>query len=284
MSTVGVIGLGLLGSALSRRLLAAGFAVTGYDINPDRRAQLDQAGGGALRSATEVAQSAGRVILALLTSDIAATVLDEIAPALRPDAIVIDTTTGAPEQMESFARRGFVYLDATVAGSSRQVDQGEAIVMCGGDPAVYEACHEIFGAFARQSFHCGPNGAGARMKLAVNLVLGLNRAVLAEGLAFAEALGLDPAAALEILKAGPASSRVMDIKGRKMLERDFTTEARLAQHHKDVRLILAEAADAGLALPLSQLHERLLGEAEAAGLADADNSAIIELFRQRRNV
>ncbi len=284
MKAVGVVGLGLLGSALSRRLLAAGFDVIGYDINPDRCVQLDEAGGRSAASAAGVAQSADRVILALLTSEIAGTVLDEIAPALRPEAIVIDTTTGAPEQMESFARRGFVYLDATVAGSSRQVDQGEAIVMCGGDPAAYAACQDIFATFARQSFHCGPSGTGARMKLAVNLVLGLNRAVLAEGLAFAEAQGLDPAAALAILKAGPAYSRVMDIKGRKMLERDFTAEARLAQHHKDVRLILAQATRAGLALPLSELHERLLGEAESAGLAGADNSAIIELFRQRRNV
>jgi len=96
-------------------------------------------------------------------------------------------------------------------------------------------------------------------------------------------MGLDTAAALEILKAGPAYSRAMDAKGAKMLTREYTAEARLAQHHKDVRLILDEARGAGLPLPLSTLHDALLSDAEALGFADADNSAIIELFRHRRN-
>ncbi|MCX6625633.1 MAG: NAD(P)-dependent oxidoreductase [Acidobacteria bacterium] len=279
MTAIGIIGLGLLGSAISRRLLAAGFAVSGYDIHPTRCQELAQAGGRPAANAAELAARSQYILLSLPTSDIAAAVLSEIAPA----ATVIDTTTGSPDQMESFATRGFPYLDATVAGSSLQVEQGEAVVMCGGDAATFESCRPIFKAFAREAFYCGPSGSGARMKLAVNLVLGLNRAVLAEGLVFAEALGLDPATTLTILKAGPAYSRAMDTKGRKMLDRDFTPEARLAQHHKDVRLILEEAAHARLPLPLSSLHDELLEQAEAAGYADWDNSAIIELFRRRRN-
>jgi 3-hydroxyisobutyrate dehydrogenase-like beta-hydroxyacid dehydrogenase len=114
------------------------------------------------------------------------------------------------------------------------------------------------------------------------LVLGLNRAVLAEGLAFAEACGVDAALALEILKTGPAYSRAMDVKGRKMLAREYEPEARLRQHHKDVRLILAEGEHHGASVPFSALHDELLSRAEEAGYADADNSAIIEVMRRSR--
>ena len=116
------------------------------------------------------------------------------------------------------------------------------------------------------------------MKLVVNLVLGLNRAVLAEGLALARSCGLDPSAALEILRAGPAASRVMDVKGAKMLSGDFTPQARLAQHLKDVHLILKMGQDCGARLPLSALHRDLLEGLAAQGYHDADNSAIIRAF------
>jgi 3-hydroxyisobutyrate dehydrogenase-like beta-hydroxyacid dehydrogenase len=119
------------------------------------------------------------------------------------------------------------------------------------------------------------------MKLTTNLALGLHRAVLAEALAFAEAQGLDPALALAVLRESSSYSRAMDLKGRKMLERDFTPQARLSQHLKDVRLMLEAGAETGARLPLSELHRQLLEQAEAAGLGALDNSAIIEVFRRR---
>ena len=127
-------------------------------------------------------------------------------------------------------------------------------------------------------YHVGPCGSGIRMKLVFNLVLGLNRAVLAESLAFASRYGLSSRQALEILKVGPSYSRVMDTKGPKMLRRDFEPEARLSQHLKDVRLILAAGESCGAKLPLSELHSRLLADAERLGFGAADNSAIFESF------
>ena len=116
------------------------------------------------------------------------------------------------------------------------------------------------------------------MKLVVNLVLGLNRAALAEGLALARWCDLDLGQCLRVLQAGAAYSRVMDTKGRKMIEQDFRPEARLSQHLKDVRLILALAEQVGARTPLSQLHRELLERAEAAGWGQDDNSAVIRLF------
>src|SRR5207237_7892979 len=197
---------------------------------------------------------------------------------------LIDTTTGDPEHTaklgERLAERRIHYLDAEIGGSSRQVRERDVIVLCGGDPVIYAQCADVFACFARRTFHLGSSGAGARMKLALNLVLGLNRAALAEGLIFAEALGLEPQTALEVFQAGPAWSRVMDTKGAKMLRRDFAPEARLTQHLKDVRLILAAGERAGAHLPLSTLHREILETAEAVGFGDADNSAVIQAWRR----
>jgi 3-hydroxyisobutyrate dehydrogenase-like beta-hydroxyacid dehydrogenase len=111
-------------------------------------------------------------------------------------------------------------------------------------------------------------------------VLGLNRAALAEGVLFAEAIGVPAESALEALKAGAAYSRAMDVKGRKMIEGDFRPQAKLSQHLKDVRLILESAARARLALPLSEAHRGLLERAEALGLGELDNSAVLEALRR----
>jgi 3-hydroxyisobutyrate dehydrogenase-like beta-hydroxyacid dehydrogenase len=126
--------------------------------------------------------------------------------------------------------------------------------------------------------HVGPCGAGAKAKLVHNLVLGLSRTVLAEGLALARSLGLNPETMLTMLRASPAVSRVVEIKGPRMIHGQYDPEARLAQHLKDVRLILETAQARGCRVPLSTVHARLLAEAMAAGWGDLDNSAIYRVF------
>jgi 3-hydroxyisobutyrate dehydrogenase-like beta-hydroxyacid dehydrogenase len=279
--TIGVIGLGLLGRALAERLRAAGWAVYGYDLDPRRREELVRIGGTALDSGRAVTLACGRIVLSLPTSDVVRAVVAEMGE-LRPGLCIIDTTTGEPDETAALGaalhERGVSYLDATVVGSSAEARLGNVVVLAGGKREEAEACEDVFAAFAREWQYIGPWGSGARMKLVVNLVLGLNRAALAEGLTFAERLGLDPATALAALKAGAAYSRVMDTKGEKMVRGDFTTQARLSQHLKDVRLILAAGERNWATLPLSEVHRQLLERAEAAGYGDADNSAIIRAF------
>ena len=150
--------------------------------------------------------------------------------------------------------------------------------MVGGERTVFDACGDVFAALTRSADYVGPSGSGAKMKLVANLVLGLNRAALAEGLALGRASGLEAEAVLSILKAGAAYSRVMDTKGEKMVSEDFSTQAKLSQHLKDVRLILSAGDRAGVTLPLSAAHRRLLETAEAAGFGNADNSAVIKAY------
>jgi 3-hydroxyisobutyrate dehydrogenase-like beta-hydroxyacid dehydrogenase len=282
---LGLIGLGLVGSALAERFLAAGFAVLGFDIDAVRREELRARGGSVADSAADVARRSPRIVLSLPDSEIVRAVLEPLRPALaaRAGTIVVDTTTGDPEPTAALgaalAADGVAYLDATIAGSSTQVRAGEVLVIAGGEARAFDACRDVFATFAPRAFLVGPWGSGARMKLVVNLVLGLNRAVLAEGLGLAASCGLDPAAALEVLEAGPSYSRVMETKGPRMLAGDFTPQARLAQHLKDVRLILKLGAACGARLPLSSLHRELLESLAAQGYHNADNSAIIRAFR-----
>ena len=156
--------------------------------------------------------------------------------------------------------------------------------MIGGDKTAFETCRDIFQILSEKVFYLGPSGSGSKAKLASNLILGLNRVALAEGLVFAGKLGLELHTFLEMLKVTPAYSAVMDTKGKKMLADDFTVESRIRQHHKDVCLILKYAEKAGQELPLSRVHFDALEKAIEAGDGDLDNAAIIrEIKRRTRN-
>jgi 3-hydroxyisobutyrate dehydrogenase-like beta-hydroxyacid dehydrogenase len=287
VDALGLIGLGLLGTAIAARLRSAGRDVLGYDLSNERRDALVAAGGRSADAAVEVARQCDTIVLSLPDSRVAASVLAEIEPALRPAMLIIDTTTGDPQDAQRAGAAldlcGVCYLDATVAGSSAQVAQGQALMMVGGTADAFASARDVLAAIGPDVVHVGPWGSGARMKLVVNLVLGLNRAVLAEGLVLAESLGLDGQRTLDILRTSAAYSKVMDTKGPKMLADDFSPQARLSQHLKDVRLILAAAERTGAELPLSVLHRELLERAEAAGCGELDNSAIIRAFRGGRN-
>jgi 3-hydroxyisobutyrate dehydrogenase-like beta-hydroxyacid dehydrogenase len=154
--------------------------------------------------------------------------------------------------------------------------------MVGGEKKAYEQCLNIFQILGKNVFYLGDSGNGSKAKLASNLILGLNRLALAEGLVFAEKLGLDQKAFLELLKVTPAYSAAMDIKGKKMLDGDFTAQARLTQHHKDVSIILKYSEKLGQELPLSQVHLDVLKKAIEAGDGDLDNSAVIREIERRK--
>jgi len=282
---VGLIGVGLVGTALAERLRGAGFPVVGFDTSAEAMDRLHRLGGVPAAGAAEVTRQCPCTLISLPDSAIVHRVITDLQPRLAAGSIIVDTTTGAPADAAALgaalARSGVDFLDAAICGNSEEVRRREVLVVAGGPAAAFARCAGIFATFARRSFHLGDWGAGLHMKLTTNLVLGLHRAVLAEGLAFAESVGLAPAVAFEVLHASSSYSRVMDLKGQKMLASDFAPQARLSQHLKDVRLMLAAGADAGARLPLSDLHRRLLEEAEAAGLGTADNSAIIEVFRRR---
>jgi 3-hydroxyisobutyrate dehydrogenase-like beta-hydroxyacid dehydrogenase len=291
MSKIGLIGIGLVGTAIAERLLASGFDVVGFDIDSARRRHLTELDAKAVSSPAEVACETERIVLSLPNTAIVREVIEGAAGILEaktPPTYIIDTTTGDPEETvalaQRLAERGIYFLDSTISGSSRQVRDRDALLMVGGDKAAFERCMDIFNTLTEKIFYLGPPGSGSRAKLASNLILGLNRLALAEGLVFASKLGLDPEAFLELLKVSPAYSAAMDTKGKKMLKEDFAPESRIRQHHKDVSIILKYAEKAGQELPLSRVHLEILEKAIAAGDGEMDNSAVIrEIERRKRN-
>ena len=288
---IGLVGLGLVGTAIAERLLAGDFEVIGFDIDSARCKHFKQLGGKAAGSSAEVAQAAKRVVLSLPDTNIVRQVVEGpagIIEAKTPPKYIIDTTTGDPEETIALAQRlserQIHFLDSTISGSSRQVRDKEAVFMIGGEKAAFETCMDIFKTLTEKVFYLGPSGNGSKAKLASNLILGLNRVALAEGLVFANKLGLETGTFLELLKATPAYSVVMDTKGKKMLNDDFKAESRIRQPHKDVSLILKYAEKAGQELPLSRVHLDALEKAIEAGDGDLDNAAIIrEIKRRKRN-
>jgi len=211
--------------------------------------------------------------------------LPDIATAAMPP-LVICTTTCAPGEIaviaEFAARAHLPFIEAPISGTSAEVLAGTATALIAGDPEVIAAADPVLASLFPQWINVGAIGVASRTKLAINLILQNTRAALAEGIAFAESLGLDGAAFLAHARQSAAYSKVMDLKGAKMLARDFSPQSRLAQTLKDTVLILREADAHGLPLPMTTAQAALLGAAIALEGPDSDSAAVIAAIRAGR--
>jgi 2-hydroxy-3-oxopropionate reductase len=280
---VGIIGLGLMGTVYVRRLVAAGFVVLGFDVDADRNALLGGLGARAC-SLLEMARDCDPIIIAVFNTD---QVEDVVECALLPAAagkIVLCTSTCDPDRIAALGTRvsdRLRFLEVPVSGTSEQVRQGDGVGLIGGDAQIAVAAAPALDALFPRRFHIGQIGDGGRAKLAINLILGLNRLALAEGLVFASRLGLDPAALLEVARVSAAASQVMDTKGPKMVAGNFVPEGRVRQTLKDTQLMLDQARKAGQQLPLLEIHADVLAACVRHGEGEQDNSIVIEEIRRR---
>jgi 3-hydroxyisobutyrate dehydrogenase-like beta-hydroxyacid dehydrogenase len=284
---IGLVGLGLVGSAIGARLATSGAALLGHD----RSAAACEAWAGGARSLAptlrEIGERCERVILAVFDTPGVIEVLEGPGGLLEGKALrtVIDCSTGDAQALQALAarlaERGVAFIEAPLSGSSHQIAAGTATMLLGGDSASIAAHQALLTAIAPRAIHAGGPGMGARAKLATNLVLGLNRAALAEGFVFAERLGIDAATFLQLVLATPARSDAALAKGEHIVQGAFEPPAsRIRQHLKDVELMLQAAAAAGQRLPLTQVHAALLRAAVAAGEGDLDNAAIVLQLRR----
>ncbi len=289
---VAVIGLGIMGSRMAGRLLSAGFSLRGYDPNPARSEEFEAAGGTPTASPAEAVQGCEIALLSLLTSDISREVcLGEggLSSSGSRSLLVLDATTGRPEDAvviaDGLAKVGIEYADATVSGNAPVAARGELVVMLGGSDDAYRRSRPVLEAIGRSHHHVGGVGSGAQAKLIVNHALTINRMALAEALVVAELAGLDLNRMLEVLKDGVAYSKAMDLWGERIIAGDhYPPSARVRQSHKDARLITEHAQALGAPTALVDVVRAALEEAEASGLADADNSAVAEVVRRRAGI
>jgi 3-hydroxyisobutyrate dehydrogenase-like beta-hydroxyacid dehydrogenase len=287
-SPIAIVGLGLMGEVYAQRLIGAGFKVIGFDIDPARRARLAEIGGRPVDSIAELGPPARAILIAVFnTAQVEDVIENNLLPALGDGSnkIVICLSTCDPDQVAALAARvvprGIRYLDVPVSGTSDQVRRGDGVALIGGEPTIAAELKDVFVALFARSFQVGKIGDGGRAKLAVNLILGLNRLALAEGLVFAERLGLDPAAFLAVARGSASYSQVMETKGPKMLSGDFSPEGRAKQTLKDVHLMLDQAAGVGQKLAMLEVHADVLEACVRAGEADLDNSVVINEVRRR---
>ncbi|HEX3936102.1 MAG TPA: NAD(P)-dependent oxidoreductase [Xanthobacteraceae bacterium] len=280
---VGVVGIGLMGEVYVGRLVAAGFDVVGFDVDRAKAARLVEIGARAA-SLAEIARDCEPIVLAVFNTG---QVEDVVEHALIPAAagkIVLCTSTCDPDRIATLGARvegKLRFLETPVSGTSAQVRDGDGVGLIGGDPQIAGAAAPVLDALFPSHFHIGAIGDGGRAKLAINLILGLNRMALAEGLVFAARLGLDPAAFLDVARASAAASQVMGTKGPKMVSGNFAPEGRVRQTLKDTQLMLDQARKAGQLLPLLSVHAEVLQACVDAGDSEQDNSIVIEEIRRR---
>lgn len=286
---IGLIGIGLMGMACAKRLRAAGLNLLGYDVDTKKTDALIALGGEAAKSVAEIAAACDQVVLAVFNTDQVEETVDALfkgRPAGKPALIVLCVSTCDPDRIEALVARTPVdklrYVESPVSGTSDQTEKGDALGMIGGDPAAAEAAKDVLDAICPRRHHLGPAGSGGRAKLAINLILGVNRAALAEGLVFAQKLGLDPGAFLKVARESAAQSQVMDIKGPKMVSGDYTPHGFIHQTRKDFLLMLEQAKARGQGLPLAETYVSIVDGCVAAGEAERDNSIVIEEIRRRK--
>ncbi len=298
IAPVGLLGAGLIGTALARRLLAAGFPVHVFDPDAAKASALANEGAIPAPSPEAIARATRRTIVAVFDTDQVETATEggeglaagwvpsaSPSPGPAPAPIAICVSTCDPLRIERLAgrlaARGVGFVECPLSGSSGQVAAGTAAGLVGGADADVAAVEDVLTVLAPRRFRLGAAGNGNRAKLAINLVLGLNRAALAEGLVFAEALGLPLDAFLDVARGSAAQSQVMDVKGGKMVSGDFAPEGRVRQSAKDFALIREAAASTGRHLPLSALYGELMAGCIAAGEGESDNAAVIAELRRR---
>ncbi len=282
---VALIGLGLVGKAVASRLVAHGYKVYGFDINPVARESACVLGVSVVCRTQELVEACPLIMLSLPDEKAVRKVLfgrnglGHICPS---GTTILDSTTTSPEATERHAERlgerGIRFVDIPLVGSSAEIAEGHAVVLAGISEQEADFV-EVLKCFASKLFFLNGAGNAHRAKLIINLVLGANRLVLAEALGLAAHCRMDVHRVLDILRQSPAYSRVMDTKGPRMCQQEFEPPvARLAQHAKDVRLILELAKSVGARTPVSRVHRSVLQEAIRNGLGGMDNSAIVKVF------
>ncbi len=275
--TVGIFGLGLIGMALAERLLAGGHSVLGNDPDENRARLFEGIGGQA--KAPEELWTADILLSSVFSTDQLADIISAAPEATGKTLVSLSTCD--PDEIaaqESEARdQGITLVEAPISGTSKQVKEGTALLLLAGEPKGLDAFERIADAITPNRERVGPIGAGNKTKLAINCILGLNRAAVAEGLVFAKALGLDPGTFLETALASAARSDVMAAKGPAMVAEDFAPLGRITQSRKDFALIRDMGARNGHPhLPMVDRYLALMDNAIEAGEGDLDNAAVFK--------
>jgi 2-hydroxy-3-oxopropionate reductase len=282
-AVIGFVGLGIMGGPMASNLLDAGFEVIGFDLVPEALERLSTTGGRVASSAGQAAAEADVVITMLPNhSHVEAVALGEggVLDGAKPGTLYIDMSSIRPATARKLAEvgadRGIRVLDAPVSGGEKGAVDGVLSIMVGGSEEAFAAAQAVFAPLGK-AVHVGPAGSGQTVKAANQLVVGGTYALVAEAIVLLEASGLDASVGLDVLAGGLAGSRILELKRRTMVARQFQPGFRIDLHHKDMGIILDAARDAGVALPVGNLVAALIASARAQGYGQLDHSALLKV-------
>lgn len=286
-TTIGFIGLGIMGRPMARNLMKAGFCLRVYNRSRARVDELAAEGATPATSPADAASGADVVITMLPDSpDVEQVVMGPsgVREGLRPGGVLIDMSTISPivtrELASKLAGQGIAMLDAPVSGGEKGAIEATLSIMVGGDEAVFEACRPIFEALGRNIVYMGPSGAGQVTKACNQIVVGVTIQAVSEALTLAARAGVDPARVRQALLGGFAQSRILDLHGARMLEGNFKPGFKVRLHHKDLGIALSTGRSLGVPLLATSLVNELLGVLEARGRGDWDHSALAALAQE----
>ncbi len=286
---IGLVGTGIMGSAIARRLLKSGYRLTVYNRT---RAKAEQLGGlGALVADTpmQVARDSDLVITVVKDAEAVEQVAfgeNGLVHGRHDGLVLADVSTISPLASRTIAKRlwdaGITMLDTPVMGGPKLAEEGTLVVMVGGRKEVYERYRSVFDTIGNKTFHLGGNGNAHAMKLALNLQIAMIALALSEGITLARSSGLKPETFLEILNTTYFRTGMSERKGPKMIRNDFETSFALKMMMKDLHTINGAAGDFGVALPMASLAEQVYRAAANSGFGDLDYTGILA-FLQRIN-
>ena len=278
---VAILGTGIMGSAMARNIADAGLDVRAWNRSREKAKPLADDGVTVADSAADAVGEADAVLTMLADADAVRSVMQDggALEAMAGDAVWVQSSTIGVAGLEEMAKlagdRGVAFLDSPVLGTKQPAEQGELIILAAGDSELRERCEPLFDAIGQKTVIFDEVGDGTRMKLVLNSWLLALTAGLAEAIALAKALGIDPARFLEVIEGGPIGVPYAKLKGSMMIEGSYDEPAfplRLA--HKDARLVLEGADGEGVELPIVQAIERRFGAAADAGHGEDDMAAV----------
>ncbi|HET8682189.1 MAG TPA: NAD(P)-dependent oxidoreductase [Micromonosporaceae bacterium] len=279
---VTVVGLGAMGSGMAHALLAAGFPVTVFNRTAAKAAPLAARGATLAPSVAAAADGAEVVLLSLADEAAVTEVLDTAVSRLKPGATVVDTTTVSPQfaraTAERLAEHGLHRVEACVIGNPRMAREGQLRILTAGDESIVDTVSDVLRACGQEVRHVGPAGLASTVKLAFNLLLGVQTAGLAEAVALAEAAGVDRTLLLDAIDNSGWRSPVLSFRAGYMRERRYAPAGfRAALMHKDLSLAVQEAQANGVALPVVERAMQRYSDVLASGRGDDDAAVLAEV-------
>ena len=289
--TIGFIGLGLMGKPMAKNLIKAGHRLIVHNRSRAAVDELAAEGAAAAFSPKEVAASAEVVITMLPEdSDVETVVAGDqgVIKSIRPNGVLVDMSTISPTTArrlaEILADRGVHMLDAPVSGGGEAATEATLTIMVGGKPDIFKRVLPVFEKIGKNINYIGDHGAGQVTKAANQIIVAMTIQAVAEAFIFAKKSGVDPAKVHQAIMGGYAQSRVLELHGKRMLDRNFQPGGKVRSHRKDIEIALSVAREQGICLPGTAMISQLFNALAARGGLDWDHSSVVKALESMSNV